>query len=164
MEKIQTIMVALGFSDYAQETFDYAAGLAERIGAELFIASVINAKDVAAVSKISSMGYAVDGEHYVRGVKDERRQTLERILEHSPYPHDHIRLVFRVGHPVDELLRLIVTENVDMLVMGIKGRTDLENVLVGSVAEKLFRKSPVPILSFRDEKSARRLGARIRQA
>jgi nucleotide-binding universal stress UspA family protein len=162
MKDIETIMVALGFSQYAQETFDYAAKLAQNLGADLFIASVINVKDVEAVRKISAMGYDVDGEHYVQGIKDERKQQLKQILDKSPYRHDHIRIVFRIGHPVDELLKVIVQENVHMVVMGLKGRTGLEHVLVGSVAEKLFRKSPVPIVSYRDKKSAEKLRQRLR--
>ena len=162
MKDIKTIMVALGFSNYAQETFDYAAELSRNLGADLFIASVINVKDVEAVRKISAMGYNVDGEHYVQGIKDERKQLLKQILEKSPYQDDHIRIIFRVGHPVDELLKTIVKENVDMVVMGLKGRTDLEHVLVGSVAEKLFRKSPVPVVSHRDKKSAEKLRQRLR--
>jgi nucleotide-binding universal stress UspA family protein len=162
MKDFGTIMVALGFSKYAQETFDYAVKLAEKIGADLFITSVINAKDVEAVRKISAMGYNVDGGHYIQGIKDDRKKQLEQILEKSPYRHDHIRIVFRVGHPVDELLKVIVEENVDMVVMGLKGRTDLEHALVGSVAEKLFRKSPVPVVSHRDKKSAEKLRRRLR--
>ena len=97
MKDIETIMVALGFSRYAQETFNYAAKLAQNLGADLFIVSVINVKDVEAVRKISAMGYDVDGENYVQGIKDERKQQLKQILEISPYRHDHIRIVFRVA-------------------------------------------------------------------
>ncbi len=161
MKDIKTLMVALAFSKYAQETFDYAAILAQNLDADLFIASVINIKDVEAVRKITAMGYDVDGEHYAQGIKDERKQQLKQILETSPYQSDQIRIVFKIGHPIDELLRLIIEENVDMVVMGLKGRTDLEHVLVGSVAEKLFRKSPVPVVSHRDKKSAERLRRRF---
>jgi nucleotide-binding universal stress UspA family protein len=162
MSKIKKIMVALGFTDYAQGTFDYAVTLAEGLGAELFIASIINNKDVDAVGAISSLGYEVNGENYTQGIKEDRRKRLQEILDRSPCTKDTVRVVFRTGHPIDELLALTLEENVDLIVMGVKGRTDLKSVLVGSVAEKMFRKSPVPIISFRDEESARRLRKRIR--
>ncbi len=155
-------MVALGFTDYAQGTFNYAVTLAESLGAELFIASIINSKDVDAVGVISSLGYEVNGENYTRGVKEERRKKLQEILDKSPCTKDTVRVVFRTGNPLEELLKLTLEEDVDLIVMGVKGRTDLKSVLVGSVAEKMFRKSPVPIISYRDEESARRLRKRIR--
>jgi len=70
--------------------------------------------------------------------------------------------LIKVGHPVDELLKIIIKESIDMVVMGIKGRTDLEQIFVGSVAEKLFHRSPVPIVSYRNKKIAERLKKRLK--
>ncbi|UCH20438.1 MAG: universal stress protein [Deltaproteobacteria bacterium] len=161
MDGIQKIMVALGFSDYAEEIFSYAAKLATRLDAELIVASIINARDVEAVGTISSMGYDVNGEKYVATIRKERETKLEQMVKASGFPADKIKSIFRIGDPADELLKVAVAENADMIVMGIKGRTNLEYMFVGSVAEKIFRRSPVPIVSYRDKKNADRLRRRI---
>jgi len=161
MKNVRKVLVALAFSEYAQGTFTFAADLAQSAGAELIVASVINARDVESVRTISAMGYKVDGEHYVASIKAERKQALEKIVAASDLPHERIRTVFMVGNPIDELLKLIVAESVDVVIMGPKGRTDLEHVLVGSVAEKIFRRSPATVISYRDAKMAERYKARI---
>ena len=161
MSDIKKIMVALDFTSYSKGTFDYAVKIAKNLNAHLVVASIINSRDIAAVEMVTSMGYEVDSDHYVEGIKAERKSTLNNFLEHSDIDREYIRLIFKVGNPTSELLKLIVTENVDLIVMGVKGRTDLEHIFVGSVAEKLFRRSPVPVLSHRDEKNAERLREKI---
>jgi len=161
MDPIKKIMVAVGFTEYAQGLLSYAARIAKSLNAELIVVNIINVRDVEAIGSIAAMGYDVDSEHYVAGIKEERRQTLSEILATVSFPADKIRAVFQVGHPVDELLKIAMREKVDLMVMGVRGRSDLEHVLVGSVAEKLFRRSPIPILSYRDEKSAARLKKHI---
>jgi nucleotide-binding universal stress UspA family protein len=161
MDDAHRIMVAVGFTEYSEELLGYAAGIADSIGAEMIVVNIINSRDVEAVGAVAAMGYEVDSEHYVSGVKEERRQALEQMLKKISFPAGKIRSVFNVGHPVEELLKIAVIENVDLIVMGIKGRSDLEHMLVGSVAEKVFRRSPIPILSYRDTKSAERLKKHI---
>ncbi len=161
MDEPKKIMVALAFSEYAESIFGYAVTLAKRLDAELIVASIINVRDVQAVGTISSMGYEVDSEQYVAKIRNERQSKLEKFIKAYAFPADKIKTVIRVGDPVDELLKTAVTENVDMIVMGIKGRTNLEYMFVGSVAEKMFRRSPVPIVSYRDPKNAERLRKRI---
>lgn len=161
METIRTIMVAIGFSSYSKEIFTYAAGLATQFDADLLVASIINARDVEAVGSVVSMGYDVKGEDYVSAIKQERRSQLDSYIDDAAFPAERVRSIFKVGNPLEELLRITVRENVQMLVMGVKGRTDLEQLLVGSIAERLFRRSPVTIVSYRDEKTARRLRKRI---
>ena len=161
MGAAKKILVAIGFSRYTDGLLKYAADIADTMGAELIIAGIINARDVEAVGTIAAMGYEVDSENYVAGIKAERQQELDNMLKKIAYPSEKVRTVFKVGNPSDELLKIAVKENVDLIIMGIKGRTDLEYVLVGSVADKVFRRSPVPILSYRDEHNAERLKKHI---
>ena len=161
MDTIKKIMVAVGFTDYSEELMGYAAGIADSIGAEIIVVNIINSRDMEAVGAIAAMGYEVDSEHYVSGIETERRRALEQMLKKISFPVERIRSVFKVGHPVEELLNIAVKEKVDLIVMGIKGRSDLEHMLMGSVAEKVFRRSPIPILSYRDTKNAQRLRTHI---
>ena len=161
MDAINKIMVAVGFTEYTEELLNYAVRIAESLGAGLIVANIINVRDVEAIGTIATMGYEIDSEHYISGIEEDRRQTLNRILKKISFPADKLHTVFRVGHPVEELLKIAISENADLMVMGIKGRSNLEHILMGSVAEKVFRRSPIPILSYRDEKSAQRLKKHI---
>jgi len=161
MSDIKKIMVALDFTSYSKSTFDYAVKIAKNLNAHLVVASIINSRDILAVEMVTSMGYDVDAEHYVEGVKAERKKLLEHFMEKSSFDRKNMRPILKVGNPIDELLKLIVKENIDMIVMGVKGRSDLKHVFIGSVADKLFHRSPVPVISFRDEKSAERLRKKI---
>ncbi len=161
MADIKTILVAVAFSPYSEGIYAYAAGLAAQLDANLMVASIVNERDVSAVQRITDMGYEVDGRAYVRDMKEERRKKLEQYITSSGFPPERIQMVFKVGNPVEELLKIILAENVDMVVMGIKGRTDLEHALFGSVAEKMFRRSPVTVVSYRDAATAQRLKKRI---
>ena len=164
MDAIKQIMVAVGFTDdYTEGLLKYAAQISQSLNAGLIVASIINSRDVEAVGTIAAMGYEVDSKKYVAGIKEERQQTLDQILKKISFPAEKTRTIIKVGHPTEELLKIAVNEKVELIIMGIKGRSDLESVLVGSVAEKVFRRSPVPILSYRDEKNAERLRKHILQ-
>lgn len=161
MKKLKKILVSLALAGRSRDRFEFAAELADKFDTELIVVNVINSRDVDAARTISAMGYEVDGEHYVEGVRKERERELMQVVESIPFPVEKLRAIIRVGNPVEELLKIIIEEDVDMVVMGPKGRTNLEHVLIGSVADKLFRKSPVTIVSYRDGEEAVRLRKRI---
>lgn len=54
------------------------------------------------------------------------------------------------GVPYEEILQYIATHGIDVVVMGTKGRSGVDRVLMGSVAERVVRHSPVPVLTVRD--------------
>lgn len=161
MGQTKKILVAMASTEHSRGIFDFAATLATGLDAQMLIVSIINARDIDAVRSVSDMGYAVDGDKYVAGIKSARQQEIESILGNTTFPKAHIQTIIRVGNPVEELLKIATHEAVDMVVMGTKGRTDLKHILMGSVAEKMFRRSPVTIVSYRDAAQAEKLKKRL---
>jgi nucleotide-binding universal stress UspA family protein len=123
--------------------------LAEQLQAELIVANVIDAKDVKAISKIESMGYSISAKDYVEGVKEERKAELKKMVVESGFPKEKVKLSFKVGHPLEKLIKVINDEGVDLVVMGSKGQSDHPRLLAGSVAEKMFRHSPVSVVFYK---------------
>jgi universal stress protein A len=60
-----------------------------------------------------------------------------------------------VGHPADTIVRVAQERGADLIVMGTHGRTGLQHVLLGSVAEKVVRLAPCPVLTVRDKNPGR---------
>jgi len=55
----------------------------------------------------------------------------------------------KVGAPWQEIVRLAADEHADMIVMGTQGRSGLDRLLLGSVAERVVRHAPCPVLTVR---------------
>ena len=149
MPEVNKILVAICFSEYCGDTFIYATRLAAQLQAELIVVNVIDAKDVKAISKIESMGYSISARDYIEGVKEERKAELKQMIAESGFPKDKVKLTFKVGHPLEKLLKVVDDEGVDLVVMGSKGRSDHPRLLAGSVAEKMFRHSPVSVVFYK---------------
>ena len=60
-------------------------------------------------------------------------------------------VIVRTGTPFVEIVRHAKENDVDLIVMGTHGRTGLVHALIGSVAEKVVRKAPCPVLTVRPE-------------
>ncbi len=153
---VKKILVPIAFSKYSQGILNYAAGIAEPLGAELLVVNVINERDLQAVNKIASFGYKVDTESYLKTLKSEKREELKTLTASMTLPDEQVSFSFRVGDPTNELLKLVVDKNIDMVIMGIKTH-DVRHIFAGSVAERMFRKCPVTVVSYRDEEISERL-------
>jgi len=67
-------------------------------------------------------------------------------------------IVTKSGREHDEIIRFAEQEKADLIVMGTHGRTGVEYVLLGSVAEKVLRESPFPVFIPSKEKDERSKG------
>lgn len=161
MGSVKKIMVPIAFSQFSKAMLEYAAELAGAFDAELLLVHVINERDIEAVQRITSYGYNVDEEHYIQEVEKNRIAQLEEMIAGIDFPEEKITFKFKIGRPADVLLKMTVKEKVDMVVMGIKAKSELIHAFTGSVAEKMFRRCPVTLVSYRDELNADKLRKRL---
>jgi nucleotide-binding universal stress UspA family protein len=144
------IMVAVDFSEYSADVVAYACRLAQRMTAELLFVNVINQRDIDMVNQVTIHTDKITVEGYLSDVIRERTREMKKMIEETGCSGIPNQFVIEKGVPFKKLIEVAAKEKVDMVVMGTKGRGDIEGILFGSQAEKMFRHCPVPLLSIRE--------------
>jgi len=132
MIRIRKILYATDFSPYSNQAYFHAVALAESHGASLTILFVYP-------GGFGAPEMADDGEDrsYWQQQLEQIRPVNENISTH------HVLLE---GDPAAEIVNYAREASFDLIVMGTHGRTGLERLLMGSVAEKVMREAPCSVL------------------
>ncbi len=150
MVEIRRILAPTDFSDHAAVAVRYACGLAERLGAELHLLNVI--AEVVVPPGPDPMLVPTLPPEYYRETEGEAATTLARLLDPSWGTPTRVERAVRWGEAVEEIDRYAAAQQIDLLVIATHGRSGLLHVLLGSVAERLVRESPCPVLTIRSRK------------
>lgn len=78
---------------------------------------------------------------------ESAKKAVDRICEKELQSCPNFQKMVVSGDEVDEILKVVESEGIDLLIMGTHGRKGLEHVIFGSVAENVVKKSPVPVLT-----------------
>ena len=132
MIHVKKILYPTDFSTYSNQAYFHAVALAENHGASLTILFV------------HSTGFGTPEVHDEASEQDYWRKQLEQIRPVDP--HIPVHHVFLDGDPATEIVRYAQDAWIDLIVMGTHGRTGLERLLMGSVAEKVMRDAPCSVL------------------
>ena len=124
-----------------------AVGLAERHDATLHALYVVNTASLSNLPLEASMDAVSDS------LREEGRTALaevERLVD------DRVPLESATveGSPAREIVDYATETGVDLIVMGTHGRSGVDRLLLGSVAERVVRRSPVPVLTVRVSEAA----------
>ena len=133
MIRISKILYPTDFSSHSNQAYFHAVALAEKHGANLTIAFVYSPSFLGTAE---FHGEAADREYW--------RNQLEQIRPVDP--HIPVHHVFLEGDPATEIVRYAFDAGMDLIVMGTHGRTGLERLLMGSVAEKVMREARCSVL------------------
>lgn len=132
------ILLATDGSENAKRATRHALDLARQYGAELHAVYVIETRT----------GYdnaIVDPEVVRQNLREEGEEALARVESQA---NSDISVVtsIRRGSPPEELLEYLETQDIDLAVMGAKGRSAFKTILLGSTTEALLRADVVPVL------------------
>jgi universal stress protein A len=146
MNRITRILVPTDFSDTADAALAYAKELADRVGASLHLLHVFDDFSTAALAP-DAYG-AVQGDFPEADLRTAEEQLAAR------FPHaDCARLrgttAIITGLTANGIVDYAKTHAIDLIVMGTHGRGGFAHLLLGSVAERLLRVAPCPVLTVR---------------
>jgi nucleotide-binding universal stress UspA family protein len=137
------VLFCTDFSENADYAFNFAYGIAKRDKGLLYILHIIPhnsnqayAESFIAIEDLKKIQKAVE-EDIATSYKEHYEKELEDGVAYE--------FVTKSGREDEEILGFAKQEQVDIIVMGTHGRTGIEHVFFGSVAEKVLRYSPFPV-------------------
>ncbi len=135
---IQNILFATDFAQCSKAAVPYALAIAHQYGAKLYAAHILSPASYTFVTA-EDWGALADQ-------KGKQHQMDVALLEEHLRGVPH-QVLSPVGEVVDVIFRLIRDHDIDLLVLGTHGRTGLPKLLMGSVAERIFRQASCPVLT-----------------
>lgn len=93
-----------------------------------------------------SMALGFDWERMHETLRKEGAQAVNYVKGIGELEKVDVELVLLEGHPAEEILRYADEAEMDVIVMGTLGKTGLDRLLLGSVAENVIRHSKIPVL------------------
>jgi len=154
LPKIRRILVPLDFSPSSEYALAYAQALATDFGASLHLLHVI--EDRLMTGPWPNEAYLGETARLREGlVKDSERRCLDcaKSVEKTGV---QVTTEVLIGGPAHAIVESATAPDVDLIVMGTHGRTGITHLLIGSVAERVVRHAPCPVLVVRERKLADR--------
>jgi len=153
---IETILVPTDFSENADRAFVTAIQFARAFDARIQLLHVYDISDTTTIYEVTFPTGVVDGIRKAASVRLEalKKQAKDEGIESSAelvFGSPTAELVF--GSPSQAIVEHAKGSEVDLIVIGTRGRSSLKQFFLGSVAERTLRLAPCPVLTVSPTKS-----------
>jgi nucleotide-binding universal stress UspA family protein len=146
--KIRRILVPLDFSTASDAAATMAMDLARRYEAEIVFMHVLQIPNLALPE-----GYILASPETVATLVAEVAERLAEKRRGAEERQLRAGVETAQGVPWSEIVRFAESNAIDLIVMGTHGRTGISHALIGSVAERVVRRSPCPVLTVRSQEA-----------
>jgi nucleotide-binding universal stress UspA family protein len=143
----QRFLVPIDFSEDANQALEYAMGLASKLGARVTLLHVMPPPPWGGVAMDGTLPHAYS--LFIQHLEAEVAHRMQACLERVTAGGLEGEVAVVRGVPFQESLETAKTQQVELIILGTHGRTGLQYVLMGSVAEKVVRLAPCPVLVVR---------------
>lgn len=144
MITLTNILVPSDFSECSNQALRYGLELARKFDATLHLVHVVQDP---ATQPWAAEGFAVPVLEVTEQWLKEAEARLRTSIPDADRPR--VRVSSLLGAVAPEVLRYAQDEAIDLIVMGTHGRGGVSHLLLGSIAEKMVRRAPCPVLTVR---------------
>jgi nucleotide-binding universal stress UspA family protein len=146
------IMIATDGSACSKLVADKGIELARLSGGKIYAVYVVSTDYLAPINGDS---FPMNVDSYWKPIHEawekQGHEAVNSVKSMGEMKGISVEPVILEGNPSDELIRYAEEEKMDIVVMGTLGKTGLDKLLLGSVAEKMVRHSKVPVMVVRDK-------------
>ncbi len=139
---IRKIMVPTDFTVYSDHAIEYAIMVARKFEAKILLIHVIEPFAYSVTDTVQII------DHYT-ALKTVAKPILENLQKRLLKKGLKVDSILLDGNPYLEIVKKTREAGVDLIIMGTHGRTGIEHILMGSVAERVVRLAPCPVLTVR---------------
>jgi nucleotide-binding universal stress UspA family protein len=143
--KIGTILVPIDFSDCSKKALQYAVAFADQFQANLVLVHVVPVNYF-----IGTEIGAIDFPLMCADLKKGAETHLAALAKNEVVSKAAVKTLVREGQPVQEIVAAAKSSGADLIILSTHGRTGLNHVFMGSVAENVVRHAPCPVLIVRE--------------
>jgi nucleotide-binding universal stress UspA family protein len=145
--EIRHILAPVDFSDYSKKAIDMALTLAQTFGAKLSLLHVVEPPPY------PIEGYAPSGMEasLLEDLERQAAQELAQLLPEAQAAGVEVTRQVIIGSPYRQIIEIAKGAHVDLIVMATAGRTGFSRLVMGSVAERVVRTAPCPVLTVRPQ-------------
>ncbi len=149
MIKLNRVLIPTDFSDFSSPALKYGCAIAARFDAEIHLLHVV--PDPAMLVPEAAAFSADVMIEQSELLKAEGVKSLQNLPSDGWSDSKPIVREVRIGVAFVEIIDYAAQNEIDLIVIGTHGRSGLMHVLMGSVAERIVRKSPCPVLTVKPE-------------
>jgi nucleotide-binding universal stress UspA family protein len=144
MINLKRILVPTDFSECSDAALRYGLELARKFGASLYLLHVIQDP---ATQPWAAEGFVVP----LLDALEQWQKDAQKRLETAIPEDDRAKAIFScvIASPFPEILHYATANDIDLIVMGTHGRGGVSHMVIGSIAEKVVRRAPCPVLTVR---------------
>ena len=148
MAFVQKILCPIDLGEEeSSRVVDYAAMMAKKMDAQLVLVHVI--PDF--VEYVGAAPLVVSVSALMKEILEESEEKIKKIL--IPLLADRVKVssIITSGEIATGVLTTAVEGQFDLIIMGTQGKSGMEGLLFGSVAQKVVQNSPIPVLTLKPE-------------
>jgi nucleotide-binding universal stress UspA family protein len=142
---LRKVLMPIDFSMHSKNALEYAVSIAKQFGAELYLLYVVEPTVYPHDFGFGPIGMpALENE-----LQNKGKRELQKLIDAKVAGVVNAKAVVKIGKPYQEIIDFAAKEKIDLIVIATRGHTEMEHILFGGTAEKVVRRAPCPVLTWR---------------